>query len=718
MGMINSRAFKWVFQSLASIFFLSITSVLFAQLSVNIAKPFDTGTVGGKAKVEFTITNAGAGLTWRAVIDKNTPSSQQVNAGTTASDTFFWDTTGLSDSIHTLTLYAKDTSNPVEISTTVNVTVDNTNFIVLTAPLEGAVVKGTVTVTGKAAGSWDLKLDDTVGLTTDNAASAVSFEWSTDPVSEGTHTLSLIVRDTLGSESRIVRTVKIDRTAPTVTINTPANNSFVKASNVSITATVNDANPNTWEAKVDGGTTGLSVSTGSGGSISINWNAASFSNGKHTISISATDKAGNVGSASTVDVTVDSILPTVTLTAPVNNAQISNSPLAITGTVSDTNLQGWNLTIDGGSTGFTPSSFTVSDSSTTVAVSATLDPSLLSEGAHTLALIGSDKSGNTQQKSVVLLKDATSPVVTLTNPDENKTDVKFSGSQTITASIQDTSDVTWIVKIGEVQLGNGTTKSISVIWNTAQKNLDGSSKYPDGTHTVTVIATDSAGNPPTTKSKQVTVNNTPPVLEITTPTDKSYAKGIVRIAGTINDALATWVIRVDGQQIDSGTGSVIDTVWDATNTSSGLHNIVVTATNEAGNTATKTISVRVDNDKPTVKIAYPFNNMKIRPGTKQSVLIDITDSFFTTSDATQNSVIASGVTVVIKDDKGVQVATVTSLKEIVAQSGTIGRWFGTVNITVPKPFRALKTYTLEVTATDKSGNTSDKVTSKFIVKFL
>ncbi|MEI6512906.1 MAG: Ig-like domain-containing protein [bacterium] len=715
--MINSRAFKWVFQSLASIFFLSITSVLFAQLSVNIAKPFDTGTVGGKAKVEFTITNAGAGLTWRAVIDKNTPSSQQVNAGTTASDTFFWDTTGLSDSIHTLTLYAKDTSNPVEISTTVNVTVDNTNFIVLTAPLEGAVVKGTVTVTGKAAGSWDLKLDDTVGLTTDNAASAISFEWSTDPVSQGTHTLSLIVRDTLGSESRIVRTVKIDRTVPTVTINTPANNGFVKASNVSVTATVNDANPNTWEAKVDGGTTGLSVSTGSGGSISINWNAASFSNGKHTISISATDKAGNVGSASTVDVTVDSILPTVTLTTPVNNAQISNSPLAITGTVSDTNLQGWNLTIDGGSTGFTPSFFTVSDSSTTVAVSATLDPSLLSEGAHTLALIGSDKSGNTLQKSVVLLKDATSPVVTLTNPDENKTDVKFFGTQTITASIQDTSDVTWIVKIGEVQLGSGTTKSISVNWNTAQKNLDSSSKYPDGTHTVTIIATDTAGNSSTTKSKQVTVNNTPPVLEVTTPTDKSYVKGVVQISGTVNDALATWVVRVDGQQIDSGTGSIIDTAWDATNTSSGLHSVVVTATNEVGNSATKTISVRVDNDKPTVKVSYPFNNMKIRPGTKLTVLIDVTDSFFNTSDATQNSVLATGVTAVIKDDKGVQVASITSLKEIVAQSGTIGRWFGTVNITVPKPFRALKAYAIEVTATDKSGNTSVKVTSKFIVKF-
>lgn len=714
------RAFR-LFIVLTSLF---VTNAAFSQPTVNITSPANNGTVGGRARVAFTVTSSGSNLSWQVIVDKGRTNEATIRTGTTTSETFFWTTTNVTDGSHTLTVSAKDSTSSDPGEAVITVTVNNNSFIRLSNPADNAVVKGTVSVTGQAGGSWDLLLDENTGSPlTSGTAGPISYSFNTDTVTpEGTHTLDLVVRDGLGSESRISKTIVIDRTAPTVNITAPGNGDYVKGDQVPIIASIDDPNPDRWEIKIDGGTTGLpNNGTGTGSSINIVWNSTSYSQGAHTLTIVAIDKAGNRSSGTSVTFTVDNVVPTVILHS-LNPNTVDTTPVTLTGSVSDANLQGWKLRVDGGTTGLSPSDFTVTDGSTTAAVSAQLNPALLGEGTHTVMLTGTDKAGNESSKTITIIKDNTAPVINLTAPEENPPN-PLHGNVTITATIDDVSDLdNWKVKVDGIQIATGTGKTVNVTWNSAQKNADGTPKWVDGTHTITVEATDEGGHIATPVTRTLQTDNTVPTVEISQPVADAYVKDVVAINANISpDTDATYTVSVDGNQIDSGTGGAISTTWDATDATSGPHTIQLTATDRAGNQKTQTVTVRVDKDKPILTIAFPFNNMIVRPGSQLTVFIDVRDQLFDNNDRSKNSVENDKVIVQVKDDRGSLVATATMTKGLEVRSGSTGasaRWAGSVRIRIPSPFRANKTYTLEATATDKSGNTSDRTTLKFKVKYL
>ncbi len=121
--------------------------------------------------------------------------------------------------------------------------------------------------------------------------------------------------------------------APTVAVATPVANAAVSG-NVTVTGTVSDANTvNKVQVSLGSGTAVTATGTNS-------WSAglatAGFQNGPQTIEVSATDSAGNVGTASET-VTVDNpSTPTVSIATPVANAAVSGN-VTVTGTVSDAN---------------------------------------------------------------------------------------------------------------------------------------------------------------------------------------------------------------------------------------------------------------------------------------------------------------------------------------------------------------------------------------------
>jgi hypothetical protein len=131
----------------------------------------------------------------------------------------------------------------------------------------------------------------------------------------------------------------------------------------------------------------------------------------------------------------------------------------------------------------------------------------LAAGTHTLIVRG--REANTQLGSITITPvetapDITAPTVSITAPANNAT---VSGSAvTVSANASDNVGVAGVqFKLNGVNLGaEDTSAPYSVTWN--------STTVADGTHTLTAVARDAAGNQTTSASVSVMVSNTAPVV--------------------------------------------------------------------------------------------------------------------------------------------------------------------------------------------------------------
>src|SRR5207237_493342 len=98
-----------------------------------------------------------------------------------------------------------------------------------------------------------------------------------------------------------VTTGAADTTVPTTSVTAPASGATVSGT-VSVTATASDnVGVTKMEIYIDGA---LRTSNTNTTSISYSWNTTTFANGSHSIASKAYDAAGNVGTSSTITVTV------------------------------------------------------------------------------------------------------------------------------------------------------------------------------------------------------------------------------------------------------------------------------------------------------------------------------------------------------------------------------------------------------------------------------
>jgi hypothetical protein len=119
---------------------------------------------------------------------------------------------------------------------------------------------------------------------------------------------------------------------PTISLNSPTNNANVSGT-VSVTANVSD---NVGVAKVEFYVNGVLQTTDTSTPYLYSWNTSAFAAGTNTLMAKAYDAAGNVGQSTSVNVTVvkDTSAPTVSISAPTNNATVSGM-LTVTADASD-----------------------------------------------------------------------------------------------------------------------------------------------------------------------------------------------------------------------------------------------------------------------------------------------------------------------------------------------------------------------------------------------
>ncbi len=209
----------------------------------------------------------------------------------------------------------------------------------------------------------------------------------------------------------------------------------------------------------------------------------------------------------------DSTYPTVSVTAPIAGSTISTT-VNLTANASDNvAIAGVQFRVDGINSGA---------EDTSAPYSVPLNPVSLSNGIHSITAVARDTSGNQTTSgavsvtvSNVVAQDTTDPVVSITAPAAGST---ISGSAILTANATDN------VAVAGVQFHvDGVNRGSEDLAAPYSYSLD-TSTLSNGSHTVSAIARDAAGNSTTALPVTVTVSN---IVALPAPVISGIALGAV-----------------------------------------------------------------------------------------------------------------------------------------------------------------------------------------------
>ena len=174
--------------------------------------------------------------------------------------------------------------------------------------------------------------------------------------------------------------------------------------------------------------------------------------------------------------------------------------------------------------------------------------------------------------------DTTPPTVGFSSPAYGAT---LSGATSVVVSANDNVGVSSVsLSIDGFSFATDAASPYSFSWDTTSA--------ANGTHTLTATASDAAGNTAST-SISVTVNNvvdnTAPVVTITSPVNGGSVSGMISITVTATDAVGVVKVEsyVDGVLNAVSTSAPFTTKWNSRKASRGAHLLQTKAYDRAGN---------------------------------------------------------------------------------------------------------------------------------------
>ena len=442
---------------------------------------------------------------------------------------------------------------------------------------------------------------------------------------DGSYVIKYFSVDNLGNTEpvRTSGTVKIDRTAPTVTAvavgpATVATSGFIGGSSY-VYANATDALSGLSTVTADihlvdlvAGDTAVALSSAGGpwvvGGVSYSYRSAAFTVGgaltngmSRTFTVAAADAAGNASAAQSGSVTVDKTAPTATDNAPAGWQRVAS--VTVTITPSDTGGSGVYMTY------YTTNGSTPSPTNGTSGTSVVLS----GDGTYNLAYVVYDRAGNASavvRRTIQI--DRTAPVVSALAIGPTSTGkvgyVSGGVAATVYAEVADaTSGVSTVT--AALQAGLGTTASVTlsplatpVTIGATTYNYSGSfttsSTLTGSSYTFSVTATDVAGNSGTGNGTVSSGDTTAPTgLAITTPARNGTYTGT--FAGTAgNDSSGSGDLAVGSIVVTDRSGhtvfqsvsvTIVNGTWTISGPqtlASGPYTVVFTQSDGAGNTTT------------------------------------------------------------------------------------------------------------------------------------
>ena len=541
-----------------------------------------------------------------------------VGSDSTAPYSVTWNSTTVADGPVSITARATDSLGNQTTSAAVGATAHNADTTdptaSLTAPADGATVGGNVILSATASdniavASVDFLVDGTVVGT--DTTSPYSITWDSSGTPNGT-AVSITARATDTSSNQATSTAHAvvvdnsipDTTAPTVSVTAPADGATLTGAAVTISATAAD---DVAVASVEFFVGATSVGVDTTAPYSVTWDSTSVPDGAVSITAVATDTSTNHTTSAAVNATVDNAVhdttaPTVSLTAPADNASVAGANVTISADAADD--------VAVGSVEFFVGATSVGVD-TSAPYSITWDSTTVPDGTVSITAKATDTSNNATTSAARTAKvDNSGPAVAVTAP---AADATVSGtSVAISATASDVSGVASVqFFVGATSIGTDTSAPFSVTWDTTAT--------PDGPASITAVATDTVGNQTTSAARSATVDNTAPVVSISQPADGATVAGPVNIVAAVTDTSAVSVeFLIDGTVINTDSvGPSYDTTWDSTTVADGPVSISARATDAAGNVTTSAaVAVTVQNitpdtTPPTVGLTAPADGTTI-----------------------------------------------------------------------------------------------------------
>lgn len=211
---------------------------------------------------------------------------------------------------------------------------------------------------------------------------------------------------TLGSSLRL--TVR-EKVAPAVTISAPTASALITNNTPAITWSITDddsgVNPDTIKLTIDSTviTSGITKTANGKGYTCSYTPVAALSDGSHTIKVDASDYDGNAATQKSVTFKIDTVPPTLNVTAPANNLITNQAACTVTGNTNDVTSSPVTMTVK-------LNSGAAAD--VTVNGDGTFSKSLtLAEGANTITVVAKDGAGKTTTVTRTVTLDTAAPVI-------------------------------------------------------------------------------------------------------------------------------------------------------------------------------------------------------------------------------------------------------------------------------------------------------------------
>ena len=170
-----------------------------------------------------------------------------------------------------------------------------------------------------------------------------------------------------------------------------------------------------------------------------------------------------------------------------------------------------------------------------------------------------------------------------------------------------TTSVEFLLDDTTIAIDSDSSDGWSVSWDTTTAS--------EGDHTLTATATDDAGQ---TASASITVtvdNIADPTVVFGAPTDGATVAGEISVSATASEGVTSVDFLLDGTLLGSGTESSDgwSISWDTTTASEGDHTLTATATDDAGQTASASITVTVDNVASSIDLTATGRKVRGHP---------------------------------------------------------------------------------------------------------
>jgi hypothetical protein len=306
-------------------------------------------------------------------------------------------------------------------------------------------------------------------------------------------------------------------------------------------------------------------------------NGATFSegvDGTHTIIFRATDVAGNTTTAAPMTVTVDRTPPVPDASMNPTSPNGSNgwyvAPVSVTANSSDatSGLASQAVSLDGST--WTPS-LTIS-----------------TDGVSTVQVTAKDNAGNTASTTKTVKLDITPPTASFQAPAADGANGWYVSPVTISV-------------VGTDATSGVSSQMVSLDGSTWMSNLTISI---DGTFSVHGRVTDNAGNTTTLAPITIQVDRTPPIPGVSLSSAASNgANGwyISPVTASANSSDATSGIASQAVSLDGSTWKPSVSI-----STDGTYTLQIHATDNAGNTASSSKTIRLDTTPPTASFVLPL----------------------------------------------------------------------------------------------------------------